>query len=136
MRGRQAQNKARAARNHNEQWMAEKLATTGLQWTTQAQWGYRLFDFWSAEKGIAIEVDGPEHDTDVDAYRDRYNFERSGIEVIRVRNRNEADAIIALDLISSAESWQERRKRLGIVGGKRQRRARANGQVDAFVSGN
>ena len=114
MRDRQSQNRERAANNPNEKWMAEKLSSSGLKWTPQAQWGYRIFDFWCANKGVAIEVDGPEHDAEFDAFRDAYNFKRSGIVVLRVRNRNETDAAAALDQVRLAITWKERRFAMGI----------------------
>ena len=114
MKQRQDQNIERSRDNPNENWMLEKLQLTGLNWTRQAQLGYRLFDFWSHECGIAVEVDGPEHDVDYDSARDEYNFCRSGILILRVRNKNEVDANAALLIINSAETWNERRQRLGL----------------------
>jgi len=102
--------RAASAANPNELWMKAKLDTTGLQWTRQAQWGWRLFDFWCHELGIAVEVDGPEHDQAKDAKRDAYNLKRSGILVLRVRNQNEGDAAKALADIQAACTWQERRR--------------------------
>lgn len=114
MRKRQAQNRALCVTNGNENWMAAKLETTGMKWTRQAWWGYRLFDFWNATLGIAVEVDGPEHDKAYDAHRDEYNFRRSGILVLRVRNLSEDDATRALDAIANAEPWKERRQAMGL----------------------
>jgi len=116
MRKRQAQNRARSATNPNEQWMAAKLQTTGYKWTPQAQWGFRLFDFWSGKLGVAIEEDGQEHDREKDNYEDEYNFRRSAIVVLRVRNRNEEDAERALAIISKLGIWQLRREQIGIAG--------------------
>jgi len=92
--------------------MAAKLRTTPHKWTKQAMWGYRLFDFWSDELGVAVEVDGLEHNAAYDAYRDRYNWCRSAILVLRVKNFDEADAAAALEAISKAETWEERRERV------------------------
>lgn len=114
MRKRQGQNRFLAKRNANEQWMAGKLKGTGYRWTPQAQWGFCLFDFWCAKLGIAVEVDGREHRTVQDAQRDRDNYERSGIKTLRVRNGNELDALSCLQAISSAETWNERRTRMGL----------------------
>lgn len=114
MRGRQIENKAASARNQNESWFATKLNETAEKWTRNAQWGYRLFDFWSHELGIAVEVDGKEHDPNYDGYRDKYNYLRSGIVVLHVRNRNEGDAALALRFIAKSESWVARRHRLGL----------------------
>jgi hypothetical protein len=64
---------------------------------------------------MAVEVDGLEHRPDYDQYRDEYIFRRSGIVVIRVRNRNEEDASRALSLIARSVGWQERKVDLGIT---------------------
>jgi len=112
MRGRQKENRERCKLSAAETWMRKKLETTGFKWTRQAMWGYRLFDFWNCALGIAIEVDGAEHDGEYDAYRDRYNFLRSAIVVIRVRNFNEQDAEIALWLIENVGTWRQRKGRV------------------------
>jgi very-short-patch-repair endonuclease len=124
MRMRRNTNKRRALKNPNENWMAALLRQrTPFKWTRQAIWGHRIFDFWCGHLGIAVEVDGPEHKKDYDAYRDEYNLRRSGIVVLRVRNLNEADAGEAISAILAAENWRQRRKRFGIAkGDKKQRR--------------
>ena len=114
MKMRQQQNIDESRDNPNEKWMLSHLATTGYKWRRQAQWGYRLFDFWCAKLGIAVEVDGKTHDPEYDAVRDRYNYSCSGILVLRVRNRNESDAQKALETIRTAESWNYRRSKLGL----------------------
>lgn len=110
---RQAQNKMKAKNNPNEQWMAEHLAKTGLKWTPQARWGFRIFDFWCSKLGIAVEVDGVEHDALWDVVRDEANYAVSGILVLRVRNRNEEDAARVLAEIATSESWNDRRAKVG-----------------------
>lgn len=123
MQMRQQQNLERCVSNANENWMAEKLKATGLKWRRQAQWGMRLYDFWCAHLGVAVEVDGPEHDEDYDKHRDEYNLRRSGIVVLRVRNMNEEDAEKALAAIAYASTWRERRDVMGLnVSGKAARR--------------
>jgi very-short-patch-repair endonuclease len=114
MKARQKENLLLAAKNPHEQWMKKLLEPTGLKWTPQARWGYRLFDFWCHKLGIAVEVDGNTHNPDYDAYRDRYNFLRSGVLVLRVRNRNEQDAMKALEIIRTSGSWNERRVEMGL----------------------
>jgi very-short-patch-repair endonuclease len=116
MAQRQLQNHKRSASNKAENWMFKHLQETGLKWTRQSRRGYRIFDFWNHNKGIAVEVDGPEHNAAIDALRDIYNLARSGIVVVRVRNFNEADATTALETIALECSWQERRIALGLVG--------------------
>lgn len=115
MKKRQQQNRSRTLENVNENWLADILAKTDYKWTRQAIWGYRIFDFWCHELGIAIESDGPEHNKEYDAYRDKYNFQRSGIIVIRVKNKNEEDAKKALEIISKSETWLKRRENLGLL---------------------
>ena len=95
-----------------EKWMRQYLLRTGLKWKRQAQWGYRIFDFWNFEKGLAVEVDGLTHDKPYDAARDEYNFKTSGIVVIRVSNYCHADAQDALTKIASECLWNERRRML------------------------
>ena len=133
MRQRKNQNVVRALKNQNENWLASILATTGFKWTRQAVWGYRIFDFWSHKLGIVVESDGPEHNKNYDAYRDDYNLRRSGILIIRVRNRNEEDVNHALSLIKNSSTWPERREVLGLnVNTKAGRRHLVNGQHDLF----
>lgn len=103
MKSRQDQNAARVVAN--EDWMATKLP----RWTRQAEWGYRLFDFWNARLGCAVEVDGPEHDPNYDQYRDEWAFRRSAIVVLRVRNRNEQDADHAILTIGKLGTWIDRK---------------------------
>ncbi len=50
-----------------EVWAHPFLKQTRLKWTRQSVWGYRIFDFWCHEKGIAVEIDGLTHDKDYDA---------------------------------------------------------------------
>ena len=114
MRERQTQNMAHALRNISENWMLEKLEKTGHKWTRQAQWGYRIFDFWSHALGIAVEVDGLTHNKSYDAQRDEYNYQTSGIVILRVNNLDERDASAALEYIGSSCTWNERREQLGL----------------------
>ncbi len=119
---RQRQNRATCASNRNENQVFDALKTTGLKWTRQARWGCRLFDFWCHERGIAVEVDGPEHSRAYDAARDRYNFLRSAIIVIRVPNRDGPAIAAALIEISAQGLWAERREKMGLTGGYKARR--------------
>ncbi len=133
MKGRQEQNVRRALANPSENWLEERLNTTGYKWTRQASWGHRIFDFWCHELGIAVESDGPEHDQRYDAHRDEYNLRRSGIVVLRVRNRNEKDANVALSAIATAEPWNVRREKLRLnAHTKAGRRHLVSGQQGLF----
>lgn len=114
MKMRQRQNLVNCKKSDAEQWMLAKLKKTGHKWKRQAQWGWRLFDFWNYKLGIAVEVDGPEHDKALDAERDMDNWEVSRILVIRVRNFNEADAKAAIEKIANAETWNDRRAAAGL----------------------
>jgi len=124
IRQRRDENLDRALKNGNENWMARHLAKTGFKWTRQAIWGYRIFDFWNGALGIAVEVDGIEHNKEWDRHRDEYNYLRSGILVLRVRNRNEEDAAKALKEIMAAETWKQRREKLGVDSGSLAHRRR------------
>lgn len=114
MKQRQIQNRAKCLSSNAEQWMWEYLKNTAHKWTRQAQWGFRLFDFWCAEIGVAVEVDGPEHIHLLDKENDAELHKRSGIVVLRVRNFNEQDADRVLSLISEEVRWNYRRIMLGI----------------------
>lgn len=109
MQMRQAQNRAACVTNPNENWMRDQLKATGHKWTRQARWGFRIYDFWCARLGIAVEVDGREHDSEIDALKDRLDYERSGIMVLRVRNGNQEDADVAIQTITESPTWNERR---------------------------
>lgn len=109
MATRQAQNRSRASSNPNEQWMLRHLCTTGFRWRPQAVWGTHIFDFWCHALGVAVEVDGPEHHAERDAVRDAADLQVSCIVVLRVRNRNEDDALAALAAIATLPTWSRRR---------------------------
>ena len=119
MKKRQEENKRRHV--PAEHWLAEQLRISQeqhggfkLKWTRQARWGYRIFDFWNAHLGIAIEVDGDTHDPEYDQARDKRNYERSGIIVLRVKNFNQKDLAHAIFEIEMAKPWKQRRKEMGI----------------------
>ena len=72
--------------------------------------------------GCAVEVDGPEHKSEVDDPVDKYMYRRSGIVVLRVKNMDEDDALKALNAIAKLELWNDRRKRIGVKRTKAERR--------------
>lgn len=111
MRFRQQQNRSRGM-TKAEAWTYSSLRRTGHKWTFQAWWGCRLFDFWNEQLGIAVEVDGDGHDASFDAARDKYNYYRSGILVLRVRNFDEESLQAAIAEINKGGSKQERRKQI------------------------
>lgn len=113
MKMRQVQNKVQSKNNKAELWMADRLKASGYKWTRQAQWGYRVFDFWNSVLGVAIEVDGWSHNEqqDWDAFRDDECFRFSDVLVLRVRNFNEEDAKQALRVIERMPDWKTRRIR-------------------------
>lgn len=140
MRMRKEQNLARVPFLKAEGWFHDTYLVDlpkdpRFKFSRQAAWGYRLFDFWFAVLGVAIEVDGPEHDQEYDAYRDRYNFLRSGVVVIRVPNFDEAAAISAIKKLMAECSWRNRREALGLsVRSKKGRRLLAeDGDIQAGV---
>lgn len=111
---RQKQNRVLCKNSKAESWMFEKLRDTDYKWTRQARWGIRLFDFWNHQLGIAIEVDGKEHNVYRDRKKDEIDYKVSGITVYRVRNFCEEDANHALIMITRSESWNERRQKMGL----------------------
>lgn len=116
MRMRQNQNRVSCLKSKAETWAYDKLKEIPIKWTRQAQWGYRLYDFWNGHYGVAVEIDGKEHKKEKDALKDEYNFRRSGIVVLRVPNHNEEVMSLCLETIRkiiAKESWAERRERLG-----------------------
>ncbi len=117
MKMRKEQNYKRCFNLDSENWFNDKLKKrVGFNFSRQAQWGYRIFDFWFPILGIAIEIDGKEHDKGYDSFRDKYNFERSGIIVLRIPNYNEGIAdVIIKQINSTVETWLERRKRMGLL---------------------
>lgn len=114
MRMRKDQNLINCQDSKAEAWMKKKLNGTGIKWSRQATWGYRIFDFWSHFLGCVVEADGIEHDPDYDNYRDEYVFRRSGIVAIRVDNFNEEKASKAIEIIGKLGCHQERKKVLGL----------------------
>lgn len=109
---RQTQNRQR--NSDNENWLAKILhQSTHYNWKRQAIWGKRLYDFWNAKLGVAVEVDGPEHNPNYDAYRDEYNFRRSGIVVLRVPNGDYDRASEVCDWIGNSETWEQRKTLIG-----------------------
>lgn len=129
MRERKLQNRARLPWLKAERWFLENYLRAlptqrEYKFTRQAEWGYRIFDFWFHDRGVVIEVDGPEHNSGYDAYRDTYNFLRSGIVVLRVRNFHEGDAAIAIENLQMECSWTERRRALGLLTKEASRRGR------------
>lgn len=99
--------------NRAENWFAEKLKTSGLKFKRQARWGFRIFDFWNHNLGVAIEIDGSNHQVFIDSLKDKDVWERSGIVVYRVRNFNEEDAELVLGRLKEHSTWSDRRISVG-----------------------
>lgn len=121
MRMRQNQNKSRVLAA--EDWAYGFLKQeSGIAWTRQAAWGFRIFDFWNANLGCAVEIDGPEHDAGYDGYRDEYNFRSSGIIVLRIRNFDQESARIAIKRMRLLGTLSERKKAIAINGNSKSSR--------------
>jgi hypothetical protein len=100
-------------RSHESENWADGILRTGcLKWTRKAIWGCRLFNFWNARKGVAIELDGPKPDAGDE--EDRHARERSGIAVYRVKSFDESQLRSAMSKAECLEDWGIRRDRLGI----------------------
>ena len=98
-----------------EEWAKERLKETGLTWSRERIWRWRLYDFWNHELGCAIEIDGPEHSPEADKKRDADDFKRSGILVLRVKNFNNQDMDNVIRDVMSLDSWLLRRERMGLL---------------------
>jgi very-short-patch-repair endonuclease len=112
MKKRQEENLARYV--PAEEWAWDEIRKTGAGWVRQAIWGCRIFDFFSIRRGIAIEIDGDTHNKVYDKVRDDYNYYRSGILVLRIKNYNEVDLRNAIKEIKKGETRMDRRKRVRI----------------------
>lgn len=109
MRMRKAQNLARARNNPNECEAFKVLKDAGKTPSRQAVWSWRIFDFWWSFEGVALEMDGAEHDPVWDEIRDRYNFARSGILVYRAVNGDMVRVRKVADAVKGAGAWDDRR---------------------------
>jgi very-short-patch-repair endonuclease len=97
----------------SEQEAAEILGVRSIwDWTRQACWGNRIFDFWDADLGVAIEIDGPEHQRRPDLAQDRWHARRSAIATFRVRNGDERQLARVIDVTNRLRTWPERRRSL------------------------
>ena len=114
MRMRKQQNLILSRYSKAESWAETRLKLTKYKWTRQAIWGWRIFDFWNHTLGIAVEIDGVEHDKGNDLISDTKNWETSRILVIRVNNFDDAGMAKALDTIASSNTWNERRLQAGL----------------------
>jgi very-short-patch-repair endonuclease len=121
MKKRTTQNKVRSLKNRNEN-LAAEIFTADEGWKRQAQWGARIFDFWNHLKGVAVEIDGPEHDQKYDAARDEYNFYRSGIIVLRVSNGDVDRMRLIASQVKGYGLWSERRQSMGLAGNSKKSR--------------
>lgn len=100
-----------------EKWGYECLKKSGIKFKRERRWGYRIFDFWSSVYGIAVEIDGQEHRENWDKKRDKQDFLRSGVIVLRVNNFDEhgmSELLKSLTFLKY-ETWIERRARMGLL---------------------
>lgn len=111
---RQNQNIERSKTNKAENWFDEKLKKCKHKYKRQRRWGYRIYDFWFHKLGLAVEIDGETHIKRWDELRDKQDFERSRIIVLRIPNFDEAEAYKALHYIQHSETWNERRLAAGM----------------------
>lgn len=116
MKIRRAENLEFAKQSRAENWAASKLMRLGMGCERQKIWGCRLFDFYFPVKGIAVEIDGPEHDADYDAIRDAYNLARSGILVLRVKNFDDTALSEVVGQIKASPNFKKRKELLGLKG--------------------
>ena len=126
MRRQQNEAKVLSMSNESANWADGILRTSSLQWTRKAIWGCRLFDFWNAKKGVAVELDGPKPDAGDE--ENLHARERSGIAVYRLKSFDEAHLRSVMSEAEHLEDWAVRRDRLGITSkSKRKNLPKAHG---------
>lgn len=126
MRKRVRENEVMSYANRTENAVAKILGeNSSMIWRRQKQWGVRIFDFWCHQKGVAIEMDGPEHNEAYDRKRDEYVLGRSAIIVIRFKNHDLAGVLKRCADIDQMPDWHTRRVERGLYArGKGSKRAR------------
>lgn len=87
---------------------AARLLPKGL--TRQACWGFKIMDFWCAERGVRIEIDGQSHDPLQDYYIDEWFFRRSGILTLRVPNYDLGSLSAARFVLLREATWKARKE--------------------------
>lgn len=111
----QRMNKANCKKNVCENIVHAKLKEAGYQFKRQRRWGFRIFDFWCHRLGLAIEVDGKNHNPIFDKKRDDQDFKRSAILVYRIKNEHVYNALAIEELlrkIKHTSAWNSRRQLL------------------------
>ena len=93
-----------------ESFVFKELSKTGLKWTFQSVWRWRVFDFWCDEIGCAIEIDN----SDSTIEDDLSDFKRSAIVVLRVYSDSLNMEKLKLD-ISILDKWMDRRNKYGLL---------------------
>jgi len=119
MEMRRVQNLKMALVSRAENWMFAKLkCIQGVKWIRQYVFGYRIFDFFDKKWGIAVEVDGPEHDEEYDTLRDDKNRDENAVIIYRVNNFDGEDAKFAISrirkFIKDGKSWAVRKSKVRV----------------------
>lgn len=91
-----------------ESWIRGRLLATGLPWTRQPM------RFWQRTLGIAVQLESADRDRHDDAASDRAELFHRGVMVIRVEEFNDEQAEEAIRAIRFAESWNSRRRAVGL----------------------
>jgi very-short-patch-repair endonuclease len=75
-------------------WGHLRKSQTGFKFRRQQLLFGFIADFWCAELGLIVEADGPVHDKDRDAHRDR-EMAKYGISTLRIFNHELSQDIVA-----------------------------------------
>jgi hypothetical protein len=93
-----------------ERRLARHLASSGVRWYRRAP-----TQFWNPRLGLDIRVCGPGQNGADEAAFDRNALAERGVVVVRVHEATiDADAAEALKAIALSESWNARRRALGL----------------------
>jgi hypothetical protein len=87
-----------------ERWARRKLAGSGLRWTRKA-----TRYFWSRNRGVLLEITPCAYSLD-----EAVAFSERAIVVIKIREFNDRDLADALLAVFYAESWNVRRRAVGL----------------------
>lgn len=108
-----AQNLVNSLKNEAENAFFAKLELTELSWKRQYPYGFRIFDFFNKDFGVAIELDGREHcqaeAISADNTRDMYAFYRSGIIVLRFPNGSDFEPKLIAQKVTSFGAHKQRK---------------------------
>lgn len=96
--------------------LTKNYKETWYKFTRQANWWFRIFDFWCDYLWVVIEVDGWYHQTEYqknkDNRYDKYHYEVNWIKVYRIKPYDDCWAVEMIKIINKEQTWKQRRMSL------------------------